>query len=111
MLIRTAKRAAIAVMGVTVVLIGLTLIVLPGPAFVVIPAGLAILATEFAWAKWMLKRAREQTSSVFHAVFGRTRWGQAPDPRQASPAASEPIDAGRGPISPVKSAPAEQGGV
>ncbi len=51
-----AKRIAIAIIGGTVVLIGIALIVLPGPAVLVIPAGLAILATEFAWAKrWLHK--------------------------------------------------------
>ncbi|MEW6158778.1 MAG: PGPGW domain-containing protein, partial [Verrucomicrobiota bacterium] len=44
--------------GGTVVLIGLALVILPGPAFVVIPAGLAILATEFAWARRWLHRAK-----------------------------------------------------
>jgi tellurite resistance protein TerC len=51
-----AKRIVIGLMGGTVLLIGIALIVLPGPAFLVIPAGLAILATEFAWAKrWLDK--------------------------------------------------------
>jgi hypothetical protein len=36
------------------------MIVLPGPAIVVIPAGLAILATEFIWAKKILDRVRER---------------------------------------------------
>jgi len=40
-------------------LIGIAMIVLPGPAVVVIPAGLAILATEFAWAKRLLHRIRD----------------------------------------------------
>ena len=54
--LRQVKRVVIAVIGGTVLLIGLLLIVLPGPAFIVIPAGLAILATEFAWARrWMEK--------------------------------------------------------
>jgi uncharacterized protein (TIGR02611 family) len=53
------RKLIIAVIGGTVLLIGIALIVLPGPAFIVIPVGLAILATEFAWARHMLKRARE----------------------------------------------------
>jgi len=40
-------------------LIGLSLVFLPGPAFVVIPLGLAILASEFAWARRYLNKARE----------------------------------------------------
>lgn len=39
-------------------MIGIALLVLPGPAFLVIPVGLAILATEFVWARRWLKRAR-----------------------------------------------------
>ena len=46
------------VVGATVVLIGIALLVLPGPAFVVIPVGLAILATEYAWARRWLRKVR-----------------------------------------------------
>jgi tellurite resistance protein TerC len=45
------KKIVVGIVGSIVVLIGIALIVLPGPAFLVIPAGLAILATEFEWAK------------------------------------------------------------
>ena len=48
--LRFARKVAVAVIGSTVLLFGIALIVLPGPAFVVIPLGLAILATEFLWA-------------------------------------------------------------
>jgi len=50
----------VAVIGATVVAIGVAMILLPGPASLVIPAGLAILATEFAWARRLLKRIRER---------------------------------------------------
>ena len=52
------RRIAVAVAGFTVLLIGLALLVLPGPAFLVIPLGLAILATEFVWARALLNKAR-----------------------------------------------------
>ena len=52
------KRVAILVLGGTVFLLGIALLVLPGPAFIVIPAGLAILAMEFAWARRWLRKAR-----------------------------------------------------
>ena len=45
------KRLIIAITGGTVLLLGIAMIALPGPAVVVIPAGLAILATEFLWAR------------------------------------------------------------
>lgn len=53
-----AKRAVIAIVGGTVLLIGIALVVLPGPAFVVIPVGLAILASEFLWARKLLEVLR-----------------------------------------------------
>ncbi|MEK6335689.1 MAG: PGPGW domain-containing protein [Acidobacteriota bacterium] len=52
------RRAAIAVIGFTVLAIGLAMVVLPGPAIVVIPLGLTILATEFVWARRLLQKAR-----------------------------------------------------
>jgi tellurite resistance protein TerC len=52
------RRTLIAVVGGSVLLIGLALIFLPGPAFIVIPVGLAILASEFAWARRSLQKAQ-----------------------------------------------------
>jgi len=53
-------RALYVMVGFTVLLSGLAMLVLPGPAFLVIPIGLAILALEFTWAETMLERAIEQ---------------------------------------------------
>ena len=44
------KRIVVMVAGATVLTLGIALVVLHGPAFFVIPLGLAILAIEFAWA-------------------------------------------------------------
>lgn len=51
------KRIVVMVVGGTVLAIGVALIVLPGPAFMMIPLGLAILAVEFAWARRWLRSA------------------------------------------------------
>ncbi len=59
---RAARRIVVAVVGVTVVLIGVVMLLTPGPGLVVIPLGLAILSIEFAWAKLWLKRVRERIS-------------------------------------------------
>src|SRR6478609_5191243 len=66
--IKIARRVIVSVVGATVLLIGIALLVLPGPAFIVIPLGLAILATEYAWARRWLKKARRIASNV---VSGR----------------------------------------
>ena len=52
------KRIVIAIVGFTVLLIGVAMMILPGPAFIVIPLGLAILATEFVWAQRLLTKAK-----------------------------------------------------
>jgi uncharacterized protein (TIGR02611 family) len=46
--------------GFTVLIVGVAMIVLPGPAVVVIPLGLAILATEFIWARTLLTTVKER---------------------------------------------------
>jgi tellurite resistance protein TerC len=62
--VRAVRRVVVAVIGGTVTLIGVALLVLPGPAFIVIPVGLAILATEFLWAKRLLRKARDMATSL-----------------------------------------------
>ena len=57
---RIVRKIVIAIVGVSVLLIGAAMIFLPGPAIVVIPVGLAILATEFAWAKVLLDKLKEK---------------------------------------------------
>jgi len=62
--IKVVRRVIVSVIGATVLVIGVALLVLPGPAFIVIPIGLAILATEYAWARRWLKKVRRMASSV-----------------------------------------------
>ena len=57
------RRLIVAVIGFTVLLIGIALIVLPGPATIVIPLGLLILATEFVWARRLLKKFKDTVKS------------------------------------------------
>ena len=62
---RPAKKAVITVVGVSVTLLGVLLIILPGPAFLLIPVGLAILAIEYPIArKWLRKCQRWMTISA-----------------------------------------------
>jgi len=65
---RTARRIVIFVVGSTVVAVGIVLIFIPGPAMIVIPAGLAILGLEFAWARRWLAIVRERASSALDGL-------------------------------------------
>ena len=55
----TIRRALVGVIGVTIVLLGLLLVFLPGPGALVILIGLAVLGSEFVWARRVIRRARE----------------------------------------------------
>ena len=59
-----AYRIAFTIVGVLVTLAGLVMLVTPGPAFVLIPAGLAMLAMEFAWAERALEKALVQAEKA-----------------------------------------------
>ncbi len=69
---RMARRVVVTVIGITVLLIGVTLLVLPGPAILVIPAGLAILGLEYAWARRWLKAVKAQADRA----LARSRVGR-----------------------------------
>lgn len=62
------KRTLIAVFGVLLLLAGLALLVLPGPGFVLIAAALALLATQFEWAKKPLDYAKDKAQQGIDEV-------------------------------------------
>lgn len=62
--LKQTKRLIRIVIGFTLLLIGIAMIVLPGPAIVVIPLSLAILATEFVWARKLMKRITDRLDAL-----------------------------------------------
>lgn len=56
--LKKVRRIVVGIVGFTIMVIGVLLLVLPGPAFLVIPLGLGILATEFVWAKNLLRKVK-----------------------------------------------------
>lgn len=66
---RQARRVVILIVGSSVLLVGVALIVLPGPAILVIPLGLSILAIEFAWARIWLNRFKETIKNIQGRVW------------------------------------------
>ncbi len=56
--VRQIRRIAVAVFGFTLLLAGVAMLVLPGPAIIVIPLALTILATEFLWARRLLEKVK-----------------------------------------------------
>jgi uncharacterized protein (TIGR02611 family) len=58
--LQQAKRLVKIVMGFTLLLLGVIMLITPGPGVVVIIFGLALLAAEFVWARRLLNRLKEQ---------------------------------------------------
>lgn len=62
------KRFAVTIVGVVLLAIGVALMVLPGPGILLIVAGLAVLATEYVWARTLLVRAKRKAQEVQEAA-------------------------------------------
>ena len=67
---RWARRIAVGLVGGTVLALGVALLVLPGPAFVVIPLGLAILGVEFTWARRWLRKIKQGSMDLVNSIKG-----------------------------------------
>jgi uncharacterized protein (TIGR02611 family) len=62
------KRFAVTIVGAALLAVGLAMMVLPGPGILLIVAGLAVLATEYVWARTLLVRAKRQAQKVQEAA-------------------------------------------
>jgi uncharacterized protein (TIGR02611 family) len=69
--IQQAKRYVKIVFGFTVLLLGVVMIVTPGPGWLVILFGLGILAAEFVWARRLLDRLKKEGLRIRDAVLMR----------------------------------------
>jgi hypothetical protein len=70
------KTVAVAVVGGLLTLAGIGLLVLPGPGFVLVAGGLAVLATRFTWARKPLDYAKDKAQEGVEEV-GRSPWRAA----------------------------------
>ena len=74
--LKQARRLVVAVVGFTVLLIGVVMFFTPGPAIVVIPIGLGILATEFLWARRLLKKFKEKATQMANKARSKKKGSQ-----------------------------------
>ena len=84
--LRLGRRVGIAIAGSLVVAIGIAMIVLPGPAIVVIPLGLGILSLEFerprVWLAWLKARADRLRVAAKSRLQARREARQKGTPRR-----------------------------
>ena len=76
---RNARRVAVTIAGFVVMIVGLILVPLPGPGWLIVFAGLAILATEYVWARRLLNFAKAKVGQAKDAVL-RKKQPADPDP-------------------------------
>ncbi len=74
-----ARRIVVAVIGGSILTIGVAMVVLPGPAIIVVPLGLGVLGLEFAWARYWLRKLRATAVEVVNRVRGRSRTEPKPE--------------------------------
>ncbi len=70
---RTARKIVIAVIGTTIVLLGIAMLVLPGPGILTIILGLMLLGVEFAFARRWLERLKTTSKKAAETVRSRVR--------------------------------------
>jgi uncharacterized protein (TIGR02611 family) len=73
-LLHLGWRAGVFLVGLVVVVIGVIMLPLPGPGWLVIFAGMAIWGTEFVWAQLVLRWTRRKvTEAAQRALDPRVR--------------------------------------
>ena len=75
---RGGKRVGVTVAGLVLVTLGVVMLITPGPGILVVVLGLAVLATEYAWAERMLDKVKTRSRSAYE----RARRGLGRRPRE-----------------------------
>ena len=65
------RKWVVGLLGLSILLVGAAMLLLPGPAIIVITLGLVVLATEFAWARRALRRLKKEIDRLYSERPGR----------------------------------------
>lgn len=76
----SGKRIAVTVVGLVLLVLGLVMMVTPGPGILLIIAGLAVLATEYVWAQRALQFAKDKAQQAKDKVLGKKPEAPSGDP-------------------------------
>ena len=75
------RKVVVFVFGMTIIALGLAMLALPGPGWLTIFAGLGVLATEFAWARWALRYAKARGQQLLDFARGKSTSTESPPDR------------------------------
>ncbi len=101
---RAARQVIITVVGVAVTVVGVALLVLPGPGLLLVVAGLAILATEYRWARRLYVYTRERSRTAVKGARDRVEARRHSHDRTSSPSTIDLTDDGHAAEQPDSSA-------
>jgi len=79
--VQSGKRIAVTFIGFVLLLVGIVMIVTPGPGILLIIAGLAVLATEYVWAERLLNLAKQKAAQAKDTITRKNR--SRPDENEA----------------------------
>lgn len=92
--LKQAKRAIIAIVGFTLLTLGIVMLVTPGPGWAVIILGLSVLAIEFVWARRLLKRIKKAGADIKSSIFRNRDREPASQPRAEESGRAESLRQG-----------------
>ncbi|GMU36731.1 MAG: PGPGW domain-containing protein [Phycisphaerae bacterium] len=110
MLLKTARKVVVLVIGGTVVLLGVVMIVTPGPGILGILGGLGILATEFVFARTLLNRMKRKMREFIPGNPPESRSAEAGSPAQPTEPPRSPTPSVRREVSEIERSPASGDG-
>jgi len=90
---RNGKRVGVTIAGFALILVGIALLVLPGPGWLLIFAGLALLSTEYVWAQRMLNKAKQQAQKARDKVVEKKNARAERKAAKRDAASGSPTDA------------------
>jgi uncharacterized membrane protein YbaN (DUF454 family) len=91
MLLKTARKVVVGVLGSTIVLLGIAGLLLPVlPGWVLIIPGLALLGTEFLWARRLLRKTKEKAQQAYNSLRGSPSRANATPPGATPPSPPAP---------------------
>ena len=91
-LARSGRRLALTVIGFAVILLGVVMLLTPGPGLLVIAGGLAILSLEYAWAGILLEKTRERAKLAAEKAARKVKRRKRRAAGRAAEQSAEPPD-------------------
>ena len=89
-IIKHTKRAVVTVFGFVLLILGIIMLVTPGPGWLFIILGLGVLATEYAWAHHLLHKAKLHYEKTKQKALAKLTSRKTPEQSNKKPNTNKP---------------------